>query len=555
MLKSIFIRNFALLSQAEIDFEPGFTVFTGETGAGKSILVGALSQLLGDRAAVKSIRHGADRAEMVARFDVSTQPAARRWLTEQELPLEDDEVVIRRVIRQDGKSRLWINQTPSTATAVRQLAAQLVQIHGQHDHMRLTTPREQRRILDEYGQYPALLEAVREAAASWQRTEEQLQQLLMTGALNDEQAQLLRYQLAELDELALQEDELDALHSEQQTLSHAVDLIQTVETAVETLSEGDQAIDGQLGQTISRLNAATGLDFSAISKTLEEALINVEEAAADLRQLRGQLKTDPERLQAIEHRLDAIHQMARKHQVAPEILPQHHASVAEKLTSNTQLAEQREVLMARLEQHRATYRQAATALNQARRKAATRLATAIESEIRKLGLPDAKVAIEVRPGEADKPLPEGMDQISFCIATNPGQPLSPLKDTASGGELSRIALAIEVQRHQQSDSAMTFVFDEVDTGVGGAVAEKVGQLLRELAQRHQVLAVTHLPQVAGQAHHHIKIEKMTDGTRTESQWQALDENTRVQELARMTGGENITETTLAQAREFLVKTP
>ncbi len=554
MLKSIFIRNFALLSQAEIDFEPGFTVFTGETGAGKSILVGALSQLLGDRAAVKSIRHGADRAEMVARFDVSTQPAARHWLTEQELPLEDNEVVIRRVIRRDGKSRLWINQTPSTATAVRQLAAQLVQIHGQHDHMRLTTPREQRRILDEYGQYPALLEAVREAAASWQRTEKQLQQLLMTGALNDEQAQLLRYQLAELDELALQEGELDALHAEQQTLSHAVDLIQTVETAVETLSEGEQAIDGQLGQVISRLNAATGLDFSAISKTLEEALINVEEAAADLRQLRGQLKTDPERLQAIEQRLDAIHQMARKHQVAPEILPQHHASVAEKLSSNTQLAEQREALMAQLEQHRAAYQQAATALSQARRKAATRLAAAIESEIRKLGLPDATVAIEVRPGEADKPLPEGIDQISFCIATNPGHPLSPLKDTASGGELSRIALAIEVQRHQQSDSAMTFVFDEVDTGVGGAVAEKVGQLLRELAQRHQVLAVTHLPQVAGQAHHHIKIEKMTDGTRTESQWQALDENARVQELARMTGGETITETTLAQAREFLVKT-
>jgi len=553
MLKSIFIRNFALLSQAEIDFEPGFTVFTGETGAGKSILVGALSQLLGDRAAVKSIRHGADRAEMVARFDLSHQPAARAWIKDQELPLDDNEVVIRRVIRKDGKSRLWINQTPSTATAVRQLAAQLVQIHGQHDHMRLTTAREQRRILDEYGQYPELLEAVKTSARRWLDAENRLQQLLMTGALNDEQAQLLRYQLAELDELAVQEGELDALHQEQQKLSHAVDLIQTVDLAVDTLLEGDQAIDGQLAKIIGHLNTATGLDFSAISKTLEEALINIEEAAADLRQLRGQLKTDPERLQAIEQRLDAIHQMARKHKVAAEMLPEHHASVAEKLSCNTQLAEKREELMSQLEAHRDSYRKAAQALSVARRAAATRLARAIEGEIRKLGLPNATVAIDVLAGEADKPAAEGIDQISFRIATNPGHPLAPLKDTASGGELSRIALAIEVQRHQQSGDAMTFVFDEVDTGVGGAVAEKVGQLLRELAQRHQVLAVTHLPQVAGQAHHHIKIEKITDGTHTESQWHTLDEDTRVQELARMTGGENITETTLAQAREFLVK--
>jgi DNA repair protein RecN (Recombination protein N) len=552
MLKSIFIRNFALLTEAEIDLEPGFTVFTGETGAGKSILVGALSQLLGDRAAVKSIRHGADKAELVACFDLQQQPAAKKWLTEQEFPLEDNELVIRRVIRQDGKSRLWINQTPTTAGAVRQLAALLVQIHGQHDHMRLTRPQEQKRLLDESGQYDELLQAVKAAASQWQETESALNRLQASGAISEEQAQLLRYQLEELEDLALEDNELENLHQEQRRLSHAVDLILTVENAIDDLLESDHAIDGRLGQIISQLKTAAGMDFSSVAKTLEEALIAVEEAAADLRHLRGGLKTDPERLQAIENRLDAIHQMARKHKVAPEMLAEHHRHIAEMLISNSRLAEKQEQLTEELQRRQQAYREAAAKLTQARRQAAVKLAAAVESEIHKLGLPDARVAIDVKPEEASKPLAEGVDQVQFCIATNPGQPLAPLKDTASGGELSRIALAIEVQRHQQSAEPMTFVFDEVDTGVGGAVAEKVGQLLRTLASRHQVLAVTHLPQVAGQAQHHIKIMKTTDGTNTESRWQPLDKSDRINELARMTGGEKITEATLSQAREFLV---
>ncbi len=553
MLKSIFIRNFALLSQAEIDLEPGFTVFTGETGAGKSILVGALSQVLGDRAAVKNIRHGADMAEIVAAFDIRQHNSARKWLQAQEITTEDNELVIRRVIRRDGKSRLWINHTPATVAAVRELARQLVQIHGQHDHMRLTDTREQRRILDEYGDYNTVLAATATAAEQWKHTEEQWRKLQSAGALTEEQAQLLRYQLAELDELALEAGELDALHQEHQQLSHAVDLIQTVNQTMDALVEGDHAIDGHLTQVIGRLNQAVGMDFSAISQTLEEAVINVEEAAADLRRIQGQLKTDPQRLQDIEQRLDRIHHMARKHKVAAELLPQHHAEIAEKLQQYAQLDEKRQALQEDLEKQQKVYAQVAAELTRARKKAAEKLAAAIQEEVRKLGL-HARVAIQIEVTEADIPRPEGLDRVEFCITTNPGQPPMPLKETASGGELSRIALAIEVQRRHR-DEAVTFVFDEVDSGVGGAVAEKIGQLLRALAGQHQVLAVTHLPQVAGQAHHHIKIDKTTDGERTHSHWRTLDTNARIQELARMTGGETITEATLAQAREFLAETP
>ncbi len=551
MLKSVFIRNFALLSQAEIDLEPGFTVFTGETGAGKSILVGALSQLLGDRATTKNIRHGADKSELVATFDISQHPGARNWLQANDFSVEDDEVVIRRVIRADGKSRLWINQTPTTAGTVRNLAKRLVQIHGQHDHMRLTTAREQQHLLDEHGQYEPLLQKVREAAESWHDTRQALQQLHADGALGEEQEQLLRYQLAELDELALDANELEALHEEHQRLSHAVELIQVVEQAVFTLSESEHALDARLGQVIKSLSSARGLDLSAVCQALDESLINIEEASADLRRLRGDLKTDPERLQAIEARLDAIHHMARKHKVDARNLPEHHAAIARRLQQNANLTAEQEQLQKTLDTHQEHYQIAAAQLSRARTRAAKKLGQAITTEMRKLGLPDARLEIRITSSANDTPRPEGQDQISFWVSINPGQPLSLLKDTASGGELSRIALAIEVQRRKQTISPMTFIFDEVDTGIGGAVAEKVGQLLRQLANKHQVLAVTHLPQVAGQAHNHIKIQKTTDGQHTESHWQVLDTGARIRELARMTGGETITDTTLAQAREFL----
>ncbi|MFC3193804.1 DNA repair protein RecN [Marinicella sediminis] len=549
MLQSLYIQNFVLIDQLEIDFHSGMSVFTGETGAGKSIIIGALSMALGNRADSQTIGPFAEHSEIIATFDVAQNPNARQWLQDQELG-EDNELVLRRTFNQQGRSKQWINGRPMATGLVKDLSQYLVQIHGQHDQIRLLKPAMQLHILDLAGDHQLLLKQTRQAFDQLQTIEAEIQALQEAGSMSEEQVQLLNYQLAELDQLALGPTEYEQLHDELKTAAHARELMSSLDDSMQLISDSEHSVEQQLAQVISTLRNSRGHDFSEICQMLEESMINVAEASQQLQQVADGIVDDPAHLQELEQRIELISQVARKQQVMPELLHQHHQQLTDTLNTHADLSQQ-QVESGRQRQEALTnYRELAAKLSTQRQQTARTLATDITTMIQNLGLPEARFSIAINHQQENSPKASGNDQVEFMIAANKGQQAQALSKTASGGELSRISLAIEVST-QQKNQHQVFIFDEVDTGIGGATAEQVGHIMQQLSKQNQVFAVTHLPQVAGHAHDHLLVSKSSNRKHTTSKIEHLNENQRIEELARMSGGQTITEATLAQAREFL----
>ncbi|MBS9405170.1 DNA repair protein RecN [Halomonas sp. TRM85114] len=549
MLTELSLRDFAIVDHLELELSSGMTAITGETGAGKSILLGALGLCLGERADAGSVRHGSERADLTARFDLSQLPAARTWLEARELPTDD--CLLRRVLTKSGRSKAWINGQPATIADLKALGERLIEIHSQHAHQALLREETHLRLLDDFAGQRQAVAALGDTFRRWQSTRRRLKRLAEDGDELNARRQLLRYQVDELDQLALAEGELKALEDEQEELAHAEERLRETQFAAECCDHDDGGAMTLLNQAISRLTALPGSDRGRLADCLGmlgEARIQVEEAARELNHLAGVTELDPERLAWVEERLSEVHRIARKHHVMPEELTSLHQTLRESLEGLEGNEGDLETLATEAETLRDTWKEQARLIGEVRRQAAPRFAKAVQEQLAFLAMAKARFEVEVE--ERDTPTPEGLETVRLLISANPGQPTRPLSKVASGGELSRISLAILVVAARHS-TIPTLVFDEVDVGVSGATAEIVGQLLRRLGEQGQVLTVTHLPQVAAQAHQHLHIEKQAEQDTTLTRMALLDEAGRVSELARMLGGVNLSDRTLAHAREML----
>lgn len=551
MLSHLHIRNFALVDSLELDLQHGMTVLSGETGAGKSILLDALGLTLGDRADSTVVRHGADRAEISASFHIKGMNEVAAWLQERELDMED-ECLLRRTVNAEGGSKAYINGQPVPLQSLRELGEQLVDIHGQHAHQSLLKREMQRQLLDVYAGHLPLVQQVQQIWRQWQHLQQEYQQLSKQAHERETRMDLLRFQCQELAGLQLLEDELIALEEEHAVLANASRLLEASQQAVDLLYEADEHnISTLLQRCLHSLRELKDIDHRLQSSCdmLDNAAIQIDEAAGELRHYVDALELDPRRLEWVEQRLAAIHNLARKHRIEAAALP----TLLQQLQQELDTLEQADSRLAGMEKSIAqvlsTYQQVATQLSNSRQQAATRLTKAVSTEIHRLGMASGRFEVQLRAHEQG-PSPYGNEHVELLVSANPGQPLRPLNKVASGGELSRISLAIQIASANQ-DGIPTLIFDEVDVGVGGGVAEMVGKLLRQLGEHRQVLCVTHQPQVAAQGHQHWRISKQTDGEITVSSVQVLAEAERVEEIARMSGGVKITEQTLEHARELL----
>ncbi len=552
MLTHIHIWNFAIVERLDLPLEGGLTVLTGETGAGKSILLDALGLALGDRADTGVIRHGAEKAEISVTFSTHDAPEAEAWLQAHELD-SAGECIIRRVIAANGPSKAFINGKPAPAASLRELGEMLVDLHGQHEHQSLLRREAQRQLLDDFAGHGSLLGELAEAFSDWHDKQAELDRLRQAASERDDRLELLRYQVRELEELNLAEGELAELEAEHRRLANASSLLETGQRVLMTLDGDDPACAASLLATglhdVGEMRE-TDAQLAGVVDLLDSAVIQAREAASELRHYLDGLELDPERLAWLEQRLAAITDLARKHHCAPEELP----TLLPRLQAELAELEQAEVragnLQAEVDAALAAYRKLAEKLGKGRRRAAKKLGEAVTESMQTLGMEGGRFEVAVEPLESDTPVATGLERIEFRVSANPGQPVRPLAKVASGGELSRISLAIQVITAQDS-RIPTLIFDEVDVGIGGRVAEIVGQLLRTLGEQRQVICVTHLPQVAALGHHHLQVSKTAEQDRTHSRIQILDTEERVDELARMLGGIEITEQTLSHAREMI----
>lgn len=551
MLSHLTVRNFATVESLELEPDRGLTVITGETGAGKSVIIDALGLTLGDRADSALVRPGADRAEVQASFDLSDCPEARAWLAEQELD-DGDDCLLRRTIRSDGRSRAWINGSPMPLQTVRELGEHLIAIHSQHEHQALLKKDNQRALLDSYAGAGELTEKVRLAWKVWQKARREHETALAEAREQTERQELLRFQLEELDALALGENELPELEAEQKRLANAEGLIRLCRQSADLLYDQDDAtVNDMLGQITGWVQDATQQDeqLGETLNTLESARLQVEAAAEDLRHYLDRLELDPERLQQVEARVSDVFSLARKHRIHPEELYAHHQRLQEDAHKLEYFDEHLQALEEAEQKAGADYRKAAESLSRKRRAHSRKLAAGVLEHFKALGMKGARLEIELTGGT---PGPDGLEQVEFLFTANPGQPLRPLAKVASGGELSRVSLAIQVIC-AQTLTVPCLVFDEVDVGVGGGIAEIVGRLLRELGGHAQVLCITHQPQVAALGHEHWHVHKIQGDDSTHTRIRALSEDNRVEEVARMLGGVEITDSTLNHAKEMLEK--
>ncbi|MCF6288913.1 MAG: DNA repair protein RecN [Proteobacteria bacterium] len=543
MIKSLFIKNYVLIKQLDLDFAQGFHAFTGETGAGKSIIVGALSLILGNRADYSVIRNNEQKCEISAIFSITDNQSANNWLTQQEIE-HSGEVECRRVITADGRSKAWINTRPVANASLKQLGSLVVQSHGQHDQIKLNNAKYQLTIIDESADYQTQLAQVADLTQTYQQINQELKQIALAGALNDSESKLLHYQYQELEQLNLTQMELDELHKQQKSLTNAVDTIHNLEQSLAQLDNHG------ITEIVAVLQNINGIELSEILAMLDEVSINLNEVELQLQNKRTQIEVNPKKLQQVEQRLEQIYQTARKHNVSTEFLYQHYLDLAKKLELNNTQKENREQLLQQEQDIQEKYRPASLKLSKLRKNSAHKFAQQTTKIIQQLGLNNAQFSVKIFHNP-DMPIHKhGQDSCTFEVIMNPGQAPQKMSKTASGGELSRIALAIEICKKQQQSAS--FIFDEVDAGIGGAVAETVGKLMRKLSATQQVFAVTHLPQVAGLAHQHLLVSKQEVDGLTQSSVALLDKQQRIQELARMSGGSTITDSTLQQAKEFML---
>lgn len=553
MLTALTIKNFTLVEQLEIDFAGGMSAITGETGAGKSLVLDALGMALGDRADTDRIRRGAERSEVSALFDVSNINVATQWLKNNDFDAADDECLLRRLLTKEGRSRGYINGQPATMQQLRELGEMLIDIHSQHQHQSLLRRETHRVLLDSFAKTTSLAAEVKTHYQTWHQLAQRLRQLEEQSDELTARKDLLSFQVEELNQLGLDDKELPALEQEQQLLANAETILQDSHAVLDLCARAEGFnLQESMSRALSLLNgmAQKPQALDEAEKLLSGAAIDIEEASREIQQHLDSFELDPERLQTVEERLSAIFQMARKHRVQPDELTDKHQSLQEELDQLCGGAEDIESLQQQLADSSNTYQTAAQQLSMARKKAAKKLATAINEQFKALAMQGAQFVPQLSPLPASEFGSNGLELIEFLITTNPGEPPRPLAKVASGGELSRISLAIDVIAANNS-TIPTLVFDEVDVGIGGATADVVGKMLRQLGNQGQVICVTHQPQVAACAHQHLRVSKQTGADSAESDIVILPNGERVEEIARMLGGSKITERTLDHAKEML----
>lgn len=547
MLRTLSIRDFVIVDSIELEFSSGFSVFTGETGAGKSILIDALALALGGRGDASVVREGAAKADITAEFSADAE--LDEWLAANEFSNEDGGALLRRVIDNAGRSKAFINGIAATATQLRELGEKLVDIHGQHAHQSLLKSDAQRTLLDNQAGLQDDAKAVAAAYKSWRALAKQREEFETNAKNVLLERERLEWQVGELEKLAAKPGEWTDVSNEHSRLSHAASLIEGAQQALDAISESDSSpMLSQLSTINTRLGKLVDLDagLQPVLDVLEPARIQLQEAVYALNDYLGRVELDPARLRVVEQRMEDLHSASRKFHVAADELPQEFEKLSEQLK---QLADASDLdaLRAQEEKLKAAYMTAAQKLSKARAKAAKALGAAVTTAMQELSMAGGKFEIALQSCE---PASFGLEQVEFLVAGHAGTTPRPLAKVASGGELARISLAISVIT-SSATATPTLIFDEVDSGIGGGVAEVVGRLLRKLGQDRQVLCVTHLPQVASQANQHFQVSKRNSDGKTLSSIDALDSNARVEEIARMLGGIEITATTRSHARELL----
>ena len=552
MLLNLNIIDLAVVKSLDLDLEKGMSVLTGETGAGKSILLTALGLALGDRADSGYVRPDSKRAEINLEFDLSDAPLAQQWLKDNELDAEQ-QCLIRRVVNSDGRSKAYINNRPVTLQALQDLSGKLVEIHGQHAHLTLLNADEQRRLLDVYAKNQPLLDSVNTCYRQWQQTSKELANLIKSSVDQTEREELLRYQIEELQQLDLTNFSYAELSEEHDKLANLGQILSTGQAQVDMLYENDrQSVNQILNHSVVELShiAQFAPELNEICTMLSEAQIQVEEASLQLRRFLESQEADPQRLEEVENRIGTIQSLSRKHHVPPDQLSELVSKLEHELDSLTHSSERIEALTLSAEKLLAEYHQLAAQVSGQRKLRGKKLQQQISAMIKELGMPQGEFLVDIAAQDSEPPKLNGIDKIEFLVSANPGLPAKPLVKVASGGELSRISLAIQVTTSSDKTTP-TMIFDEVDSGIGGGIAEIVGQKLRSLSRNRQVVCVTHLPQVAAQAHHHLYVEKNNQTDITSSNVRLLKTEERIEEIARMLGGINITANTLAHAKEML----
>jgi DNA repair protein RecN (Recombination protein N) len=554
MLRHLSIRNFAIVESIELEFDSGFTALTGETGAGKSILIDALALALGERADAEQVKAGAERAEVCAEFSLAARDPLRAWLAE--LALEDDTreeadaVLLRRVLDRGGRSRAFINGRPATLAQLREAGERLVDIHGQHAHQSLVRADAQRRILDAHAGLLDLAERVAHAYRDWQKLARARVDHEANAAARNAEREQLAWQVGELDRLGPRAGEWPEISAEHSRLAHAASLAEGARAAIDVLSESEGAALAGVSGAKSALKPLLTYDpgLGEALGLLDSAEAQISEAAHALRRYADRVELDPGRLREVEERLEALHAAARRYRVAPEDLLETHESLRARL-AELEIASDLEELIKHEQQSLSRYRELSASLTAERRKAATRLSKDVTAAMKELAMKGGRFEIGLNPYPPEGSL-HGNESVEFLVATANGTEPRPLAKVASGGELSRISLAIQVITSRAA-AVPTLIFDEVDAGIGGAVAEVVGRKLRSLGESRQVLCVTHLPQVAAQASQQWSVAKADGKTGTTSRVKVLDAKARIEEIARMLGGLELTATTRRHAAEML----
>ncbi|MDP2903406.1 MAG: DNA repair protein RecN [Methylovulum sp.] len=552
MLVNLNIIDLAVVKSLDLDLAKGMSVLTGETGAGKSILLTALGLALGDRADAGYVRPNSKRAEINLEFDLADAQEAWHWLKEHDL--DDGQIcMIRRIVNQDGRSKAYINNRPVNLQSLQELSEKLVEIHGQHAHLTLLNADEQRRVLDTFAKNQDLLDNVNDCYRQWHKANKALEALIKASTDQAAREELLNYQIEELQQLDLNHFSYAALSDEHSKLANLGQILTGGQMLVDRLYEDPQSVNTVISHSISELTqlARFAPELNEIAELLTEAQIQTEEAAQQLRKYLETQEADPLRMETLENQLGIIHTLSRKHHITPDELPDQLTKLEQELDGLTHSSERITELQDSTLKLFGQYHQLAAELSEQRRNGGATLQQQISSMIKELGMPQGEFLVVVSDLDANVPKLNGKDAINFLVSANPGLPPKPLAKVASGGELSRISLAIQVTTSNDK-STPTMIFDEVDSGIGGGIAEIVGQKLRRLSDNRQVLCVTHLPQVAAQAHHHLYVEKNHKTDITSSNVRLLTNEQRVAETARMLGGVNITANTLAHAREMLL---
>ncbi len=552
MLSQLSVRHLAVVEDISLQFKSGMTSLTGETGAGKSMLVDALSLVLGDRADSNMVRHGAERAEIEAAFDLSDNQALLTWLKEQELD-DDDQCQLRRTISRDGRSKGYINGRQVPLNQLKQIGELSLDIHGQHAHQSLLRADTQRELVDIVAGNKALLKQLRQQYRDWQQHQQQLSDLQNQSAQSEARLELLQYQVSEMAEFALTDEKIQDCLQQQQQLANAAELMQSSESALQTIfdQESGAAYD-LIGIAVRDLEKLQDVEprFAGIVETLNSALINLDESASSLRHYLDHSELDPEQLDEVERELSQLNDLARKHHVDIEQLPAHFQTLSAELDSLSSASQNLGTLEKQVVADQKACLDLCQQIRKNRQACIKDLSTQITASIQQLAMPAGKVEFVLTPYPDNEFAEHGADQVQLKVTTNPGQPAGDLAKIASGGELARISLAIQVVTAGQR-TVPTLIFDEVDVGIGGGVAEIVGQHLRLLASSQQVICVTHLPQVAAQAHQQLQVSKKLTADNTHIEIQELDRPQRVEEIARMLGGMQLTQTTRLHAEEML----